>query len=81
MNPAAAIIFFTVFLDLIGFGIVLPLLPSYAAQHQVSDVAVGALVASFSLMQFIFAPIWGRWSDRVGRTSLGWAWRSEHCSW
>jgi len=70
MNPAAAIIFFTVFLDLIGFGIVLPLLPSYAAQHQVSDAAVGALVASFSLMQFIFAPIWGRLSDRVGRRPI-----------
>jgi multidrug resistance protein len=70
MTPAAAIIFFTVFLDLIGFGIVLPLLPSYAARHQVSDAAVGALVASFSLMQFIFAPIWGRWSDRIGRRPI-----------
>ena len=67
MSSPTTIVFLTVFLDLIGFGIVLPLLPSYAAQHHVSDTAVGALVASFSLMQFIFAPLWGRLSDRIGR--------------
>jgi multidrug resistance protein len=66
MTPAA-LVFFTVFLDLIGFGIVLPLLPSYAAAFHVSETAIGLLVASFSAMQFLLAPSWGRLSDRVGR--------------
>jgi multidrug resistance protein len=61
------LLFFTVFLDLIGFGIVLPLLPSYAAAFKASETAIGFLVASFSAMQFLLAPAWGRWSDRVGR--------------
>ncbi len=61
------LIFLTVFIDLIGFGIVLPLLPSYAAAFQVSDTAIGFLVASFSLMQFLLAHWWGRLSDRIGR--------------
>lgn len=61
------LIFLTVFIDLIGFGIVLPLLPSYAAAFHVGDTAIGFLVASFSLMQFLFAAWWGRLSDRIGR--------------
>jgi len=61
------LIFLTVFIDLIGFGIVLPLLPSYASSFQVSDAGIGVLVASFSLMQFLLAHWWGRLSDRVGR--------------
>ncbi len=60
-------LFFTVFIDLIGFGIVLPLLPSYAARLQVGDAGIGFVVASFSLMQFLLAPWWGRLSDRIGR--------------
>lgn len=67
MVPPALLIFATVFLDLIGFGIVLPLLPSYAASFHVSDTAIGFLVASFSLMQFLLAHWWGRLSDRIGR--------------
>jgi len=67
MFSPTALIFITVFIDLIGFGIVLPLLPSYAAAFHVSDTAIGALVASFSLMQFLLAHWWGRVSDRIGR--------------
>ena len=67
MPSPSLLIFLTVFIDLIGFGIVLPLLPSYAAAFQVGDTGVGLLVASFSLMQFLLAPWWGRLSDRVGR--------------
>jgi multidrug resistance protein len=67
MVSAGFLIFVTVFLDLIGFGIVLPLLPSYAAAFRVSDAAIGVLVASFSLMQFLLAHWWGRVSDRIGR--------------
>ena len=67
MLSPPVLIFFIVFIDLIGFGIVLPLLPSYAAQFHASDSAIGMLVASFSLMQFLLAPLWGRLSDRIGR--------------
>jgi multidrug resistance protein len=53
----------------VGFGIVLPLLPLYASDRRfgASPAVVGALLASFSLAQFVFAPVWGRLSDRVGR--------------
>jgi multidrug resistance protein len=61
------IIFVTVFIDLLGFGIIIPLLPFYAETFGASAMAVGLLSASYSLMQFLFAPIWGRLSDRIGR--------------
>jgi multidrug resistance protein len=64
------IIFLTVFLDLIGFGIVLPLLPFYAGTFGANPFQVGLLFTSFSLMQFLFAPWWGRLSDRVGRRPI-----------
>ncbi len=65
-----AIIFITVFIDLVGFGIVLPLLPYYAETYGAASLAVGLLSASYSLMQFIFTPVWGRLSDRFGRRPL-----------
>jgi MFS transporter, DHA1 family, tetracycline resistance protein len=61
------IIFITVFIDLLGFGIIIPLLPFYAEHFGASAVMVGLLSSSFSLAQFLFAPFWGRLSDRVGR--------------
>lgn len=61
------IIFVTVFIDLLGFGIVLPLLPRYAMVYKANDLQLGLLISSFSAMQFLFAPIWGRVSDHVGR--------------
>jgi MFS transporter, DHA1 family, tetracycline resistance protein len=64
------IIFFTVFLDLVGFGIVLPMLPYYAESYGASALVVGLLSTSYSLMQFIFTPVWGRLSDRHGRRPL-----------
>jgi MFS transporter, DHA1 family, tetracycline resistance protein len=66
-SAAGRILFVIVLIDLIGFGIVLPLLPGYAAEFSSSETAIGALVASFSLMQFLVAPWWGRLSDRIGR--------------
>jgi DHA1 family tetracycline resistance protein-like MFS transporter len=66
-KPSLLIIFLTVFIDLIGFGIVMPLLPLYSDQFGAPGWMNGAIVASFSLMQFIFAPLWGRLSDRIGR--------------
>lgn len=64
------IIFFTVFIDLVGFGILLPLLPFYAKNLGANALVVGLLFTSFSLMQFLFAPLWGRISDRVGRRPI-----------
>jgi MFS family permease len=76
------IVFLVVFIDLLGFGIVLPLLPRYGEGYvgallgsvKQEDWRVGAilglLMSSFSAMQFIFAPVWGRVSDRVGRRPI-----------
>lgn len=63
------VIFLTVFIDLLGFGMVLPLLPLYAAQFKLEHegLVIGLLMSCFSAMQFIFAPAWGRLSDRIGR--------------
>jgi MFS family permease len=63
------IVFLTVFIDLLGFGMVLPLLPLYARQFSVDESGwtLGLLMASFSAMTFLFAPVWGRLSDRIGR--------------
>jgi MFS family permease len=64
------IVFLTVFIDLLGFGIVLPLLPRYAAWFNASKMQLGLLMASFSAMQFLFAPFWGSLSDRIGRRPI-----------
>src|SRR5206468_1180567 len=64
------IIFLTVFIDLVGFGILLPLLPYYAESLGASSLQVGLLSTSYSLMQFLFTPVWGRLSDRYGRRPL-----------
>ncbi len=61
------VVFLTVFIDLVGFGIVLPLLPIYSEHFGASDLLIGLIIASFSAMQFLFAPAWGRLSDRIGR--------------
>ncbi len=66
MSPLV-IIFLTVFIDLVGFGIIIPMLPFYAEAYGATALQVGLLATSFSLMQFLFAPVWGRLSDRVGR--------------
>jgi MFS family permease len=75
------IVFLVVFIDLLGFGIVLPLLPRYAQEFLepllpgdsaagVRGLILGVLMSSFSAMQFLFAPIWGRTSDRIGRRPI-----------
>lgn len=69
-KPSILIIFLTVFVDLIGFGMVLPLLPKYVRDFGAPGWMIGAIVASYSLMQFLFAPAWGRLSDRVGRRPI-----------
>lgn len=56
--------------DLLGFGIVIPLLPLYAERFGAGATTIGLLFASYSLGQFVFSPIWGRVSDRVGRRPI-----------
>src|SRR5437588_8636169 len=60
----------TVAVDLVGFGVVLPLLPLYATRFHASALTIGALFSSFSVAQLVFAPVWGRLSDRVGRKPI-----------
>jgi len=64
------IIFLTVFIDLVGFGIVLPLLPLYSKNFGASGLMIGAIMGIYSLMQFLFSPVWGQWSDRIGRRPM-----------
>jgi len=70
--PAASrlILFLTVFIDLLGFGIVIPFLPMFAHKMGVGAVGVGLLLSIYSLTQFVFAPILGRISDRIGRRPI-----------
>jgi DHA1 family tetracycline resistance protein-like MFS transporter len=83
-KSALAIVFLVVFIDLLGFGIVIPLLPRYGdryvkmllpsdepgSESRAAGAVLGLLMASFSAMQFVFAPIWGRISDRIGRRPI-----------
>ncbi|WP_248895929.1 MFS transporter [Haloplanus halobius] len=64
---AVATVVFVVFLDLVGFGIVVPILPYYVRSFGVGDVFIGLLAATYSLTQFLAAPALGRYSDRWGR--------------
>ncbi len=66
-KASLAVLFLTVFIDLIGFGMVIPFLSFYAREYGASGTKVGAVVGVYSIMQFFFAPVWGRLSDRVGR--------------
>ncbi len=62
------IIFLTIFIDLLGFGIILPLLPTFSVNVlHINEVTIGLVVGIFSLMQFLFTPFWGSLSDKYGR--------------
>lgn len=61
------VIFFTIFLDLLGFGLVIPLLPFFASDMGATGLQVGILMTAYSAMQFLFSPFWGKLSDRIGR--------------
>ncbi len=69
-KPSVLIIFLTVFIDLVGFGIVVPLVPVYSKHYGAQGIVIGLIIASFSAMQFIFSPIWGKLSDRHGRRPI-----------
>lgn len=64
------VLFFTIFLDLLGFGLIIPILPVYADELGAGGFVIGLLGASYSLMQFLFAPFWGGLSDRYGRRPI-----------
>jgi len=66
-NASLGTLFLTIFLDLLGFGLVIPFLPGIARRLGAGDFMATMPGAVFSIMQFLFIPIWGRLSDRVGR--------------
>lgn len=69
-NRTLLILFSVVVLDLIGFGIVVPILPFYAKQYGANATTLGLLLTSYSAMQFAFSSIWGKLSDKIGRKPL-----------
>src|SRR5580698_2976381 len=69
-KPSLLVVFLTVFIDLIGFGIIVPLVPIFSRHYGANGFMIGLVIASFSAMQFFFSPIWGRLSDRHGRRPI-----------
>jgi len=69
-NRAMMTIFLVVFIDLLGFGIILPLLPYIAEKYAATPIMIGLLSGAYSLFQFVAGPILGRLSDRYGRKKL-----------
>ena len=66
-NRSLAVLFVIVFIDMLGFGMVIPVMALYAEWLGASETWTGLLSAGYSAAQFFFAPVWGRLSDRVGR--------------
>lgn len=67
-KASLGIIFVTIFIDLMGFGILIPILPTFASKELgISNFGIGSVIAIFSLMQFVFNPMLGKLSDRIGR--------------
>lgn len=69
-KSALTTVFLVVLIDLLGFGIVLPLLPFYAKQFSAGAIAIGLLYSIYSFAQLIFSPIWGGLSDKIGRRPI-----------
>ena len=65
-----SILFLTVFLYLVGFGVMIPVLPVLSRAYGASPLQVGLLMSVYSFMQFVFSPFWGRRSDRLGRRPI-----------
>jgi len=69
-RPRLGVLFSIVVVDLIGFGIVVPILPFWAERYGADGLILGLLLTSHAAMQFVFAPTWGRLSDRFGRRRI-----------
>ncbi|MDO8461431.1 MAG: MFS transporter [Deltaproteobacteria bacterium] len=69
-NRSLWILFSVVAVDLIGFGIVVPILPFYAQQYGANGAILGLLLTSYAAMQFLFSSFWGKLSDRIGRRKV-----------
>ena len=65
-----AVLFLTVFVDLLGFGLIIPVLPIFAQDLGASSLLIGVIAASYSFMQFMFAGVWGGLSDKYGRRPI-----------
>jgi multidrug resistance protein len=66
-NKQLLVLFLTIFLDLLGFGIIIPVFPIIAKELNASAIEIGFIAGIYSLMNFIFSPFWGTLSDRIGR--------------
>ncbi len=64
------LLFVIMFLMMLGFGIMIPIMPYFAERAGVDSFGLGTLFASYNIMQFLFAPLWGSLSDRIGRKPL-----------
>ncbi|MCC6146134.1 MAG: MFS transporter [Anaerolineaceae bacterium] len=64
------ILFFTLVVVMMGFGLIIPIMPFYIESFGASGVALGAMMSIFSVAQFILSPLWGSLSDRYGRKSI-----------
>ena len=69
-NAKLATLFFTMLVVMIGFGLIIPIMPFYVEQFGAGGAELGSLMAIFSVMQFIFSPFWGSLSDRYGRKRI-----------
>lgn len=64
------VLFITIFIDMLGFGIIIPILPIFSKELGAADYQVGLIAMIFPIMNFLFAPLWGTLSDRHGRRPI-----------
>ena len=69
-KKAIGVVFLTTFLDLLGFGLIIPILPLFTKELGATDAQIGLIAAVYALMNFSFSPLWGRLSDRYGRRPI-----------
>ena len=70
MKKPQVVIFLTVFIYLLGFGMIIPVLPLLSTHYGASALQAGLLMSVYSLMQFVFSPMWGKLSDKIGRRPI-----------